>query len=217
MEQIEAGKRKISKERRKRDASKHREQSSENQKNLPRQKAKQAYSSIHRNDNHNKNKKDNRSPNDSATTSELTSPISENVPYRSSSSSRKSSTRKEKSRRYRHVSDPNYIEDGVNDMLPTSSWQPLTHKSNIYVDNSWDCADQGERKTGIQHNQLKVYEEINYSGNCASIKDNLLVNDDGIEEGEHMESVDNDQMQGKFYTYSLQTKARRHFLIISSW
>ena len=197
MEQIEAGKRKTSKERRKRDGSKHREQSSENQKNLQRQKSKQSYSSIHIID-HDKNKKNNISPNDSTTTSETTSPISENVPYRSSSSSRKASTRKEKNRTDHHVSGLNNTEDDVDDMLPTSCRQSLTNKSNIYVDNSWDCADHGERKTGIQHNQLKVYEEINYSGNCASIEDNLFANDDGIEEGEHTESVDNNQMQGKF-------------------
>ena len=192
MEQIEASKRKTSKERYKRDHSKNKEQSSRNKKHLQKQ------SSLSQNkaDYHDKNKRDNTSPSNSATTSELTSPISENMLYHSPIPSRKSSTRKEKNKKDHHVFGPNTIEDDVDDMLPTSRRQPQINKSN--VDNSWDSTDQGERKTGIQNNQLKVYEEINYSGNCASIEDNLLVNDDGIEEGEHMKSVDNHQMQGKF-------------------
>ena len=97
-------------------------------------------------------------------------------------SSRQSSTRKEKNDKDHHVFGPNTIEDDVDDMLPTSRGQPQINKSN--VDNSWDSADQGERKTGIQHNQLKVYKEINYSGNCANIEDKILADDDVIRGGD---------------------------------
>ena len=117
-------------------------------------------------------------------------------------STRQSSTRKEKNDKDHHVFGPNVIEDDVDDMLPTSRRQPQINKSN--VDNSWDSADQGERKTGIQHNQLKVYKEINYSGNCANIEDKILADDDVIEEGEDIELADHHFQHltpGKFESY----------------
>ena len=203
MEQIEASKRKTSKERYRRDLSKNKEQSSKNQKNLQRPMSKQSSSSAHKIDRHDKNKRDNASSSNSASSSELTSPISENMLNHSPLSSRQSLTRKEKKNKDHHVFGPNTIEDDVDDMLPTSRRQPQINKSN--VDNSWDSTDQGERKTGIQHNQLKVYKEINYSGNCANIEDNILADDDVMREGEDIELADHQYYNltpGKFRFHS---------------
>ena len=66
--------------------------------------------------------------------------------------------------------------------------------------------DQCERKTGIQHNQLKVYKEINYSGNCANMKDNILVDDDVMEEGEDYEMANRHYqhpINGKFKSFKI--------------
>ena len=202
MEQIEAGKRKTSKERYKRDTSKHREESIENEKTYQRRNLKKNSSSNNSVEYHNKNKRYNKSASNSAASSELTTPISEDQRHFPPNPPRRSSTRKERNKRDHHVSGPNNTEDDVDDMLPTSSRQPQINKS--YVDKSWDCADQGERKTSIQHNQLKVYKEINYSGNCANIEDNILADDDVIEEGEDYELDDHhnqDSTQGKIEIY----------------
>ena len=202
MEQIEAGKRKTSKERYKRDISKHREESIENEKIHQRRNVKKNSASYNGVECHNKNKKYNKSPSNSAASSELTTPISEDQRHFSPNPPRRSSTRKERNKRDHHVSGPNNTGDDENDMLPTSSRQSQINKSNF--DKSWDCADQGERKTSIQHNQLKVYKEINYSGNCANIEDNILADDDVIEEGEDIELADHhfqDLTPGKFESY----------------
>ena len=77
MEQIEAGKRKTSKERFKRDISKHKEESIENEQTYQRRNVKKNSASNNSSEYHNKNKKYNKSASNSAASSELTTPISE--------------------------------------------------------------------------------------------------------------------------------------------
>ena len=178
MEQIEAGKRKTSKDRRKRDykkeendsnqrrsenlVSKYKETAEETQRKVQKPKIKQNLSPF-KLDASFKDKNSYLTSNDSATTSEMTSPIIDNVECPPlSSPSDISTTNAILESKYQ--TNSNLIDDKSTRLSPSACRQENANTSNMHEENSWDHMDRFERTISYHKNQ-GTGKNMSYSGN----------------------------------------------------
>lgn len=225
MEQIEAGKRKTSKDRQKwstsstvskrstsssvsrseekeinddaKNYSRRREKVDENQKSKPKKNT-----SRYKLDKQLKNNNHNSPSNDSATTSAMTSPITDYLPPCSSTNLPTSIdiiASEYHSGLKTVVSEP----DGISQ---TRCRRSSANVLNKYDDNSWDCMNDIERKP-IDHQNEYSYKKMSYPGSSANVV--IHTPTDGLIFGEHNENDElvppqlADEMSGKFTNNSI--------------